>query len=441
MFSLHSLTLKIIVGFVAVAILSVVVLSILVNRATSTEFTSYLEHTGRMQGMMGGMMGGGGMGMMDALGEAEQQFLGNLQGSLRWAGLAAVGLGLAIGALLARQIVLPLRQLTLATRQLAAGNRKQRVAISSRDEVGEVSRAFNTMAETLARNEELRRNMIADIAHELRTPLAVLQAELEAMQDGVVEASPAKLAALHEEVTRLSRLVADLRTLSLAEAGQLEFHLAPVDAAEVTRRVAAAFETAAASKHVSLNVKVENQPADSQQPTADTRPPTADSRLQITSSRSKIPPPPGPPAIDHRPPTADSLGRGGGLTTPDSRLTTPFPPVRADADRLAQILRNLLDNALRYTPEGGRIDIKLSPDGAGAVLFSVSDTGPGIPEKDLPHIFERFYRADPSRTHATGGSGIGLTIVKQLVEGMGGKVWATSQPGKGATFFFTLPAP
>ncbi len=387
---MRSLTLKLIVAFVGVAALSILVLVVLVNRSTSTEFASYLEHIGRMQGMMGGGHTGG---MMGNLGDAEQQFLADLRHSLWWAGLVTIGLALLLGLLLARQIVLPLRRLTLATRQLAAGNLNERVQIASRDEIGEVARAFNGMAENLAKNESLRRNMIADIAHELRTPLAILQGELEAMQDRVVEASPAKLSALHDEVLRLSRLVSDLRTLSLAEAGQLEFHLGPADAAEVVRQVAAGFETAAASKHVSIDIQ--------------TGPPTADSRLL----------------------TPDS-----GLPTADRRL----PTVMADADRLAQVVRNLLDNALRYSPEGSRIQIGLAPE-PDHLLFSINDSGPGIAEKDLPHIFERFYRADPSRSHATGGSGIGLTIVKQLVERQGGKVWATSQVGKGTTFHFTLP--
>lgn len=389
---MRSLTFKLIVSFVSVAILSVAVLAILINRATDSEFSTYLQHIGRMQGMMGGgrgMMGG----LAGSLGDAENQFLHSLQDSLWWAGAVAVAVALALAVLLARQIVLPLRRLTAATRQLAAGNLKQKVEISSHDEVGEVGAAFNAMAENLARNEELRRNMIADIAHELRTPLAVLQGELEAIQDKIVEPTPGKIAGLHDEVMRLTRLVSDLRTLSLAEAGQLEFHLGPVDATEVVRQVAATFQTVAAAKHISLNIEIG--------PTSDSRPLTADSS---------------PLTADSSPPTAF-----------------------ADPDRLAQILRNLLDNSLRYTPEGGRIGVRVSQGESGGVLFAVSDTGHGIPEKDLPHVFERFYRADPSRSQATGGSGIGLTIVKQLVEAQGGKVSVISEVGKGTTFRFTLP--
>ncbi|MBI4335005.1 MAG: HAMP domain-containing protein, partial [Chloroflexi bacterium] len=162
---MRSLTLKLIISFVSVAALSIAVLAVVINRAASIEFTSYLELIGRMQGMMEGMMGGmmgygrNMMGMMGALGEPEQKFLGNLRSSLVWTGIATIGLALVTAILLARQIVLPLRRLTAATRELAAGNLKQRVEVTSHDEIGEVGRAFNSMADKLARNEELRRNM------------------------------------------------------------------------------------------------------------------------------------------------------------------------------------------------------------------------------------------------------------------------------------------
>lgn len=218
--------------------------------------------------------------------------------------------------------------------------------------------------------------MVTDIAHELRTPLTVLQGELEAMQDGVVKPTPEKLASLHDEIMRLSRLVSDLRTLSLADAGQLEFHIGPVDAAEIAEQVVSASVAEATGRKISLSREIEGV----------------------------------------------------------------LPPALADSDRLTQVLRNLLYNALRYTPQGGEIKVRVSKTSEGRLLFSISNTGPGISEKDLPHVFERFYRADSSRSQATGGSGIGLAIVKQFVEAMGGKVWATSELGKGATFHFTIPA-
>lgn len=369
---MRSVTFKLIAAFVLVAALSVVVLAILINQATTTEFDTYLQHMGKGRAIMGSRGIGG---MISAVGAAEEEFLGNMRRFLWWTGIVAVAVALAMGIFLARQIVLPLRRLATATRAVAAGDLKQRVQESSRDEVGEVARAFNFMAESLARDEELRRNMAADIAHELRTPLTVLQGQVEGMIDGVVEPTPARLASLHDEITHLSRLVSDLRTLSLAEAGQLEFHLAPTDVAGVVQQIMSSATTEAAQKKIFVSTEVEEC----------------------------------------------------------------LPMALADADRLSQVLRNLLDNALRYTPEGGQIKVSVSQTPDKQLLLAVSDTGPGIPEKDLPYIFERFYRADASRSQATGGSGIGLAIVKQFVEAMGGKVRATSQPGKGSMFYFTLP--
>ncbi len=370
---MRTLTFKLIAAFVLVAALSVIVLSILISQATTTEFDMYLQHMGQGRGMMGGR---GVAGMVSAIGAAEEEFLGNMRNYLWWTGVVAVAVALAIGILLARQIVLPLRKLAAATRAVAAGNLKQRVQVTSQDEVGEVAHAFNSMAESLAKNEELRRNMVADIAHELRTPLTVLQGQVEGMMDRVVEPTPERLTSLHDEIVHLSRLVADLRTLSLVEAGQLEFHPASTDVAGIARQIMSSAMAEAAQKKISVSTEVEE-----------------------------------------------------GL-----------PPALADSDRLSQVLRNLLDNALHYTPESGQIKVKIAQTPDRQLLFSISDTGPGIPDKDLPYIFERFYRADASRSQATGGSGIGLAIVKQFVEAQGGKVWATSQAGKGSIFYFTLPA-
>ncbi|MDZ4245861.1 MAG: ATP-binding protein [Dehalococcoidia bacterium] len=376
MIRMHSLSFKLILAFVFVAVLSVLVLSFLINRATTSEFGMYLEHIGRMQGMMGGqgMMGRGGE-MIQAMGTAEAEFLSNIRSYLWWAGGAAVALALAMGAILARQIILPLRRLSLAAREVSKGNLNYRVRINSRDEVGQVAGAFNSMAESLERNEESRRNMIADIAHELRTPLTLLQGEVEAMLDNVIEPTRERLTSLHDETTHLSRLVSDLRTLSMADAGQLQMNLEPLDTAEIIARAVSAIERQAKSKNISVTIQVSGDMA----------------------------------------------------------------PVFGDRDRLSQVLRNLLDNAVNYTPPGGRITVAASVETSGNALFSVSDTGPGIPEGDIMHLFERFYRADPSRSRNTGGSGLGLTIVKQLVEAQGGKVWAASETGKGSTFYFKFP--
>ncbi len=240
--------------------------------------------------------------------------------------------------------------------------------------MAELGKSFNTMAENLNHDRALRQNMVADIAHELRTPLSVLQANIEAMQDGVLDTNTENLASLHQETLLLSRLIEDLRTLSLAESGQLKFHFSAVDLNKLTSRIIEAMQTQFASKNIHL-----------------------------------------------------------ALDSPDD-----LPALQADPDRLEQVIRNLLNNAFYYTPEGGKVTVKLVSDGDG-ITVSVSDTGVGIPPESLPRIFERFYRVDQSRNRRTGGSGLGLAIVKQLVEAQGGRVWVTSQVGKGSIFYFRLP--
>ena len=230
------------------------------------------------------------------------------------------------------------------------------------------------MADTLKHDRELRQNIVADIAHELRTPLSVLQANIEAMQDGVLEKSPENLESLHQETVTLARLIEDLRTLSLAESGQLKFNLKTTDMKELSTKVVEGMQTQFDSKRISLSLEA--------------------------------------PEI--------------------------LTPVTVDPDRIEQVIRNLLSNALHYTPEGGRVTIRLVPD-AGGLTASVTDTGIGVPQDDFPHLFERFYRVDRSRTRSTGGTGLGLAIVKQLVEAHGGHVSATSEVGKGSSFSFHLP--
>lgn len=375
---LNRLGVKLSLAFLGVAVVAVALVAYLMNNFTSQEFIGYLGMQQMMQQMMGpgGMMGGGIGSMMNPLGTAEQDFLKAINRSLWLAGLIAGAAAVAIGLIITRQIVAPLQRLTRAAHRIAAGDLSQRVPVESKDETGELAASFNTMAEALSKNEDLRRNMVADIAHELRTPLAVLQGNLEAMRDGVIKPTSEHLDSLHHEAQSLSRLVDDLGTLSLVEAGQLKLRLEPGNIGEVIRRVVSGMENRAQQSGIALSASV-----------------------------------------------PDSL-RG----------------VAMDADRIAQVLRNLLGNALRHTPAGGSIIVTAQPSlqSSKEILVSVADTGQGIPPQDLPYIFERFYRVDRSRSRSTGGAGIGLTIVKQLVEAHGGRVWAESTPGKGSTFFFTL---
>lgn len=377
------LALKLTLAFVGVAGVGISIVALLVKRATADQFSSYLEHSGRMREMMEGMGRAGRVlgreRVMEWLGAAEQSYLQKIDDSLWLAGGIAVVAAVLLSLLLSRQIVAPLKRLTQAAERIARGDLSHRVSIRSGDELGELAQAFNSMAKSLEETEEARRNLVADISHELRTPLTVLQGKIEAMLDGVIRPSPDNLASLHGEVLLLSRLVADLHTLSLAEAGKLKLNRTSASLEEIARRVVDSFQLPAAEKGISLFL--------------------------------------------HIPPN--------------------FPQVLVDAERISQVLANLLSNALHYTPEKGAVKVEvreLAEDkDRRSVLLSVSDTGTGITPEDLPHIFDRFYRADHSRARATGGSGIGLAIVKELVEAHGGRVWVESKPSRGSTFYLTLP--
>ena len=306
---------------------------------------------------------------------AAGDFVSSVNHSTWLAGGIAALVALLLGSLLFFQIVSPVQRLTSAAQKIAAGDLSQRIPTQSRDEIGALATSFNQMADSLAQHEELRRNLIADVAHELRTPLTVIQGNLEAMLDGVLPTSPQEIATLRDETALLTRLVSDLRLLSLAEAGQLKLERVEIDPVELITRAVEPF------------------------------------RLQAQSSQIEL-------ALE---------------------IAPNLPSISVDADRIAQVIRNLLSNALRHTPSRGRVTVTCRNDKSQNLLITVSNTGEGIPPDDLPFVFDRFYRADKSRSRTSGGSGIGLAIVKQLVEAHSGKVWVESQPGQTATFGFTLP--
>ncbi len=302
------------------------------------------------------------------------EFLGSVNQSITIAALISAAIALGLGFFLFRQITSPVGALTVAAERIAAGDLQHRVPIRGASEIGKVGQAFNKMADNLAQQEELRRNLLAEVAHELRNPLSVIQGQLEAMLDGIVPLGPEGVGSVHEETVLLGRLVNDLRVLSLAGAGQLKLKREQVDPIELAERVVERVRPHAQEKNVSL----------------------------------------------------------------DLDLPSSVPNVHADADRIAQVIRNLVSNALRYTPSGGRITVGAHSTN-GVIRFSVTDTGTGIPSEDLPHVFDRFYRADKSSPHSREGSGLGLAIVKQLVEAHGGSVGVESDVGKGTRFWFTLP--
>jgi len=282
------------------------------------------------------------------------------------AGLIAVMLGIFLG----KRATSPAQELTRAAKDLAAGDRARRVDLATEDEFGEMGRAFNAMADALDEEDRLRRSFAADVAHELRTPLAILQSQIEGMQDGVVKSNGSALASLHEEVLRLSRSVADLETLASADAAGFSLALQEVRFDELvidsTQQFGGPFDVA----EVELETEVEA--------------------------------------------TAVVVG---------------------DPVRLQQVVSNLLSNALKFTPAGGRVHVHLGSDDAWALL-RVSDTGSGIPADELERVFERFFRG---RRVLAGGSGIGLSVVNELVRAHRGEISVSSEVGEGTTFTVRLP--
>jgi len=290
-----------------------------------------------------------------------------------WGGLIAIAIALIMTFFLSRRILGPIQTLTSTARRLGQGDLSQRVESHDKSEVGELAQTFNSMASDLERAEQLRRNITADVAHELRTPLSNIQGYLEAVQDGVIKPDGDTIHSLLEEAALLSRLVDDLQELSLAEAGELKLVCQAENITELINLTVSSVQPQVATKGLSISVNL-----------------------------------------------------------PDR-----LPPANIDRHRISQVLRNLLENAVAHTT-GGDITVTAAQKGSWLEI-SVADTGEGIPAEDLPNIFERFYRVDKSRTRATGGSGLGLTIARRLVEAHGGTIQVQTEPGKGSRFSFTVP--
>lgn len=296
--------------------------------------------------------------------------------ALAWAGASALVVALGVSYWLSRRLTAPLEAMRRASQSIAEGHYTERVAIPGDAELAQLAMSFNTMAEKLEHTEAMRRRLIGDVAHELRTPLTAIKGSMEGLIDGVLPATSETFEQIAAEADRLSRLVDDLQELSRVEAGAYVLDLQPISLAQV-----------------------------------------------IETARKRL--------------AASYAAKGVELTL---NLPANLPTVRADTDRLLQILLNLLTNALHYTPAGGRVTVSAEAR-PKEVWVRVQDTGIGIPPEHLPLIFDRFYRVDKSRSRQSGGgSGIGLTICKHLVEAHGGRIWAESAgEGQGSTFTFTLP--
>ena len=304
---------------------------------------------------------------------AISRLVSTMNQSLLWAGIVAGVGGILMVALVSRQVFRPVSSLTSATKHLGQGDLSQRVPASSRDEIGQLARTFNSMADGLESSERQRRNMVADVAHELRTPLSNIQGYVEAIRDGLLEPSSDTIDTIHQQILYLADLVEDLKLLSETEAEDFRLNLQLVPLDDVIRKSVEAFSPRAKAKGIAV-------------------------RLDIPSG---------------------------------------LPPVKLDRTRIAQVLDNLLENALRHTPSGGEISVLASVDNQKATV-TVVDTGEGISPEALPYVFERFYRVDPSRTRTTGGVGLGLTIAKQLVNAHGGNISVTSTVDGGSRFIFEL---
>jgi two-component system, OmpR family, sensor histidine kinase BaeS len=292
---------------------------------------------------------------------SHQMFLQAVHRYLLWSALAALGLALLLSFLMTKRVLRPLSQMTEISKELAAGQFVNRVEVVTHDEVGQLGRAFNRMADSLEQLEQLRKNMVTDVAHELRTPLTNLRGYLEGLSDGVVPPSQVTFRMLENEIMRLVHLVDDLQQLTKAESAEAFLQRRQLSIANLVDQLRALFGRRFQGKGLTLQIDIQ------------------------------------PPELS----------------------------VYADLDKLLQALRNLLENAWRYTPPAGEVLISARPAG-DMVEIAISNSGPGISAEDLPFIFERFFRADRSRSREQGGAGIGLSIVKELVEAHGGQVGAES---------------
>lgn len=304
----------------------------------------------------------------------DYEFLRRLNGSVFLSGFATLFLAILLGILLSRSISRPIRELTKATHNMANGNLGQQVPVRSRDEIGDLAQSFNKMSADLAHSFNLRKQMTADIAHELRTPLTLILGHAEGVKDGVLAPSRENFEIIREEAERLEQLVNDLRTLSLADAGELSVEFQPVDVNSLMSDIHTHYLTLFNQKRITLNLE----------------------------------------------------------------LASGILQANLDPGRFAQVLNNLLDNALRHTPVEGRVELKTQFT-ENRIQLSVKDSGEGVSPEDAQHLFDRFYRVDESRNRNDGGSGLGLAIAKSIVEMHKGRIWAESEKGKGLRVVIELP--
>ncbi len=303
------------------------------------------------------------------------RLVSSLNTSLVLTGILAAMVGVVLVFFMSRRILTPVRELSEATSSLSKGDLSQRVASTGNDEVGQLGTRFNSMAEALEQAEQVRQNLMADVAHELRTPVSNIQGYLEAVKDGLLSPDDETVDTLFQQTRQLAHLVEDLRLLALAEAGALSLNRQPDSLREVLHDAVEAVQPRAKARDIDVSLVV----------------------------------------------------------------PTDLPLVHIDRTRITQVVDNLVDNAITHTPDGGTVTVKAQVVDSELARVSITDTGPGIAQEDLQHIFDRFYRTDPSRARSTGGAGLGLSIAKHLVEAHGGAIYVESTVGEGSTFIFELP--
>lgn len=374
--------------FLSYLLVILVGIAVLVVATRFTAPNAYNRHFGMMEQMGGnnemmGMMAGqseNGQGLRRGQGDGftsdlYTSFQESFREALVWAAIAAGIVALGVSLFLSQRVVTPVREMMSASQHIANGNYSERVQDRSADELGQLARSFNQMAEKLHQAETLRRQLIGDVAHELRTPLTAIKGSMEGLMDGVLPASQGTFQQVHDEIERLNRLVTDLGELNRVEAGAFELTLGPVKISELVKTVFKRFDQQYKEK-----------------------------RVELTGS-----------------------------------IHAELSPVHVDENRIIQVLTNLIENALRYTPAGGMVSVAAVQNDSG-IQITVKDTGLGIPGEHLPNVFTRFYRVDKSRSRSAGGSGIGLTIARHIIEAHGGQIRVESAGrDQGSSFIFTLP--
>jgi len=367
---------KILLSFILIILCSLLIFTFVVNRNIQTHFTQFCKSEYcGLEPVRQGRMNDR-QGMK--LNENQSSFIDSVQKTLLWTSIGTIIAGFLISLFLSKKITNPICQMIQTTREIAKGNYQKKVIAHSKDEIGALGVALNEMAEKLEKVEQLRTELITNFSHEMVTPLTTINGYLEAIQDGMIETEESKKLTyniLLEETNRLTKMIKDLRELSKIESGRFVIELAPIRAEKVIQKVILSLKLQFLDKEIKSIV---NFPSN-------------------------------------------------------------FPMVLADEDRFQQIFLNLLTNAIRYSPKGSLVVIEGKIKSTTEIEISVKDSGSGIKQKDLPHIFERFYKADFSRSSKNSGSGIGLSIVKDLVALHKGKISVESTDGFGTIFYIIFP--